>query len=85
MISRISLEIRRRKGLRQCRRWRYEERWITPRAIGKYGTTPVPCSCFMCGNPRRNFSGENKLTMQELRIRQNDEEFYEDFSIPVAD
>jgi len=70
MISRKALEIRHRKGLRQCKRWQFADKWITPAAIGKAGTTPVPCSCPMCGNPRRKHKGHHTLTMQERRARQ---------------
>jgi hypothetical protein len=35
-----------------------------PRSRGKVVDTPTPCSCWMCGNPRRYF-GEK--TLQELR------------------
>lgn len=74
MINRKALEIRRRKGLRQCKDiWCYAARWITPRSIGIAGTTPVPCSCFMCGNPRRKHKGVHALTMQERKVRQPDE------------
>lgn len=66
MISRNALLIRYRKGLRQCRRWHYRE--ISPRDIGRAGTTRVPCSCFMCGNPRRKFKGDDALTMQERKV-----------------
>ena len=31
--------------------------------------TPTPCSCYMCGNPRRYF---NELTIQERRQFQKD-------------
>jgi hypothetical protein len=70
MINRKALEIRHRKGLRQCKRWQLEDRWLTPRAIGRAGITPVPCSCFMCGNPRRNFGGVTALTLRERRTGQ---------------
>jgi hypothetical protein len=74
MIDRKALEIRHRKGLRQCKeRWQYEDKWLTPRAIGKAGVTPVPCSCPMCGNPRRNYRGKHALTIQELKARQASE------------
>ena len=33
--------------------------------------TRVPCSCAMCGNPRRHFKGEDRLTLADKR--QNDE------------
>lgn len=68
MINRQAIRIRRRKGLVQCRdRWNYHAEWITPRAIGRAGTTPVPCSCSQCGNQRRNSKGENRLTLQERK------------------
>lgn len=65
MINRNALQIRYRNGLRQCHHWHYHE--ISRRAIGRAGTTRVPCSCFMCGNPRRNFNGKDALTMQERK------------------
>jgi len=37
---------------------------LTPRTVGLVATTPQPCSCPMCGNPRRHFG---KPTMQERR------------------
>jgi len=36
----------------------------------KLRRTRVPCSCAMCGNPRRHFKGEEKLTIADKR--QND-------------
>lgn len=74
MIDRKALEIRHRKGLRQCKeRWRYEDKWLTPRAIGIAGITPVPCSCLLCGNYRRTQKGKQRLTLQERRQVQPDE------------
>ena len=32
---------------------------------GKNATTPRCCSCWMCGNPRRRWTGEARLTLQE--------------------
>jgi hypothetical protein len=51
--------------LRQCRRWHYRE--ISRRDIGRAGAARAPCSCFMCGNLRRNFKGEDALTIQERK------------------
>lgn len=34
---------------------------------GFYGNTKHPCSCIGCGNPRRNFHGKEKLSIQERR------------------
>lgn len=39
------------------------------KTIGKLANTAAPCSCAMCGNPRK-FHGE--LTMQERRLMQED-------------
>lgn len=37
----------------------------TARLVARYAVDRTPCSCWMCGNPRR-FHGE--ITMQELRV-----------------
>lgn len=37
------------------------------RALGRLCSTPAPCSCFMCGNPRKYAKGKERLTVQELR------------------
>lgn len=68
MIDRVALEIRKRKGIRQCKRWWYKN--PTEKAIGKAGTTPVPCSCFLCGNPRKHWKA---LTLQEIKANLPDE------------
>ena len=34
---------------------------------GMVVNTPTPCSCYMCGNPRRNSWGESPLTIQERK------------------
>ena len=34
---------------------------------GMVANTPTPCSCYMCGNPRRQCWGENPLTIQEQK------------------
>lgn len=67
MIDRRALAIRRRKGIRQCRRWSISAQFLTPRFIGRADVTPVPCSYFMCGNPRRKAKGKEQLTMQERK------------------
>jgi hypothetical protein len=36
--------------------------------IGKIYKTRKPCSCFMCGNPRKYF---NQKTIQEIRQEQS--------------
>ena len=36
------------------------------KSLGKVVDTPCPCSCWMCGNPRRHFK---EATLQELRAR----------------
>lgn len=72
MIDRKSLEIRTRKGLRQLKLWQYDKESITPNDIGCAGTTPVPCSCFMCGNWRTKLKGEHCLTVQERKALEAD-------------
>jgi hypothetical protein len=37
-----------------------------PGRVGCLATTPAPCSCFACGNPRRHFG---ELLMSERRVR----------------
>ncbi len=60
---------------RQWRRWMLERKkkraahyWYMsdgdPRRIGMAARTPMSCSCYMCGNPRKYRGG---LTMQERR------------------
>ena len=36
--------------------------------LGKLANTATPCSCFMCGNPRRYFL---ELSVQERRLFQD--------------
>ncbi len=43
--------------------WTDAPQWITPRAIGRRAIDRTPCSCWMCGNPRRY---HGKITRQEL-------------------
>jgi hypothetical protein len=35
--------------------------------VGIYANTHTPCSCWMCGNPRKYF---NEKTLQELKTEQ---------------
>lgn len=75
MISRQAVERRRRLGLRQVKRWEYSPEECTPRAVGKYGETRKPCSCWMCGNPRRRLgNARGARTLQEVRQLSLDEE-----------
>ena len=43
----------------------------TPTQLGILVNTPTPCSCRICGNPRKFF---NEKTMQERRAEQSDYE-----------
>lgn len=38
--------------------------WITPRKVGRHAVDRKPCSCAMCGNPRRYW---REVTVQEMR------------------
>lgn len=44
--------------------YRGRDIWHEPKLLGKVIDTPTPCSCWMCGNPRRHFQ---ELTRQERR------------------
>ena len=65
------------RALRRHHRWRKKE-WVRRelgsrleyvgisaqgRFVGRWATTPAPCSCGMCGNPRHHGGGP---TRQEL-------------------
>jgi len=41
-----------------------DPQWITPGRIAAYAVNRTPCSCPLCGNPRR-FTGE--VTRQEVQ------------------
>jgi len=64
----------------KCRAYRYF--WlimtfrpleITARMIGRRATDRAPCSCHICGNPRRFF---REMTWQERRAENFDEPRY---------
>jgi hypothetical protein len=46
------------------RRRHHFGRVLTPAAAAQAVTTSTPCSCWMCGNPRRHLG---ELTLQEIR------------------
>ncbi len=45
------------------------------RVLGIYRKTKVPCSCYMCGNPRRHWGC---LPMQEVRQHEDADSQYEE-------
>jgi len=47
------------------------DRTLSPRQLGIAVGTSTPCSCWMCGNPRRFLTGDlpNGLTVQEVKQR----------------
>lgn len=61
-----------RERLRAKRRFHWGRDLSTepPQNIARAINTPTPCSCWMCGNPRRYF-GEQSV--QERRANQEDE------------
>lgn len=78
MISRERLKHRNRIGKRMVKRF-YVWRWDGERMeeaddssqVGYLGTTKVPCSCWMCGNPRRKLKkGKERFTLQERRHKE---------------
>ena len=42
------------------------------RFVGKMAATRHSCSCRCCGNPRKYFKGDEKLTRQEVREREKE-------------
>jgi len=42
-------------------------RKLSKKELGEVVNTPTPCSCPMCGNPRRHFGIK---TIQELRVEE---------------
>jgi transposase len=38
------------------------------RIIGRHRKTTTLCSCYMCGNPRHRFKGDDRFTLQERRF-----------------
>lgn len=76
MISRERLKHRNRIGKRMVKRFYVwgcdgmgmEEEANAPSQVGLLGNTKAPCSCWMCGNPRKKFKkGKERLTLQERR------------------
>jgi len=69
----LNLQVAKKKARRQAR-------WIDvlatePWCVGseyekKLRRTRVPCSCYICGNPRRHAKGKDRLTLADKR--QND-------------
>lgn len=41
-----------------------DRQWVTPKAVARHAIDRTPCSCALCGNPRR-YTGE--VTRQERR------------------
>jgi hypothetical protein len=41
--------------------------WTDPKAMARFKEQPKVCSSYCCGNPRRFFKGNDRLTMQERR------------------
>lgn len=46
-------------------RWLLGPAFATARQVARYAADRTPCSCWMCGNPRR-YTGE--VTPQELKF-----------------
>lgn len=36
------------------------------KTLGLINKTPKPCSCHMCGNPRRHYKGKSRKTIKEV-------------------
>jgi len=53
-----------RQRLKHARKTYWGRTLTTAKELGRVVDTPKPCSCFMCGNPRRYFQ---ELTIQERK------------------
>ena len=65
------------RNLKQNGNHRYT-RWTDDelhRVVGTYRKTKVPCSCYMCGNPRRHWG---TLPIREVRQHLNADSQYEE-------
>lgn len=58
------MDIKRRKGRERALRYDNE---LRPDVINFLGDTGTPCSCWICGNPRRYYEGKAGLTIQERK------------------
>jgi hypothetical protein len=54
------------KRIRQFRKYG-KELVEDPKSLGKLIRTPKPCSCAMCGNPRKHF-GEKTLQEKKQKL-----------------
>lgn len=65
---RFQIEQAKRRARARIRRWTtWHAEWgpgVEERLVGIYARTPKPCSCIMCGNPRRHFGAR---ALQERR------------------
>jgi hypothetical protein len=58
-------DIRAKRKARFVMKYLWDDTTITPKRIGVNASTHCkPCSCYMCGNPRKYF---NELTIQEQK------------------
>jgi hypothetical protein len=55
-----------RARIMKNRRFYWWGRRLTSEELGKVVDTPTPCSCWMCGNPRRRLK-KDKLSVWEKR------------------
>ena len=47
--------------------WGFDDEWCDQWSARNYNNRK-PCSCWMCGNPRKVFKGKEKITMQERKF-----------------
>lgn len=60
--TRAQMERAKRRARHQCVTYYHIE--PTPEAVGRHARTRKPCSCYMCGNPRRH---HRELPFQERK------------------
>jgi hypothetical protein len=74
-IRRKQLEKQKKKAKKFFREiWQDEEFANDNSRVGKRAKTRVPCSCWMCGNPRHHhFKKKDQLTLQEKKFHETEE------------
>ena len=64
VFTRFKSELKKKWAKSQCKNWNLEPDAVR---VGRMATTPVPCSCWMCGNPRNHYGNSNALKISEKR------------------
>ena len=73
LMKNMSRAIRRHRvaRLKQARRFYFgRDNWSDSNTLGRLLNTTTPCSCWMCGNPRRYVGRTLSETLHLVRLRE---------------